>query len=101
MSEEFKKILELILKDDWHDLLKYLTMDEIDKDGIRISSEDYRYEGDFELDARHTYPNRNNLIKAVIKKVLKCQHKKTVAINEEGHAGVYCTFCGEKLEDAC
>ena len=31
----------------------------------------------------------------------KCQHKKTVAINEEGHAGVYCSDCGEKLEDAC
>ena len=31
----------------------------------------------------------------------KCPHKKTVAINEEGHAGVYCVFCGEKLEDAC
>lgn len=32
---------------------------------------------------------------------VKCPHKKTVAINEEGHAGVYCVDCGEKLEDAC
>ena len=31
----------------------------------------------------------------------KCQHKKTVAINEEGHAGVYCVSCGERLEREC
>ena len=34
-------------------------------------------------------------------KQAKCLHKKTVAINEEGHAGIYCVDCGEKLEDAC
>ena len=32
---------------------------------------------------------------------LKCQHKKTVAINEEGHAGIYCTDCGKQLEKEC
>jgi len=32
---------------------------------------------------------------------VKCPHKKTVAINEEGHAGVYCTDCGEQLEKEC
>lgn len=31
----------------------------------------------------------------------KCQYKKTVAINEEGHAGVYCLDCGEQLEKEC
>jgi len=31
----------------------------------------------------------------------KCSHKKTVAINEEGHAGVYCVDCGEQLEREC
>ena len=30
-----------------------------------------------------------------------CPHKKTVAINEEGHAGIYCTDCGEQLEKEC
>ena len=30
-----------------------------------------------------------------------CQHKKTVAINEEGYAGVYCSDCGEQLEKEC
>jgi len=32
---------------------------------------------------------------------VKCPHKKTVAINEEGHAGVYCVDCGEQLEKEC
>ena len=34
-------------------------------------------------------------------RVMKCLHIITVALNEEGHAGVYCVNCGEKLEDAC
>ena len=40
-------------------------------------------------------------LKEIKKEKDKCPHKKTVAINEEGHAGVYCVDCGEKLEDAC
>lgn len=70
MSEEFKKVLKLILNDDWHDLLMYLTWDEIKENHIATSSDDYKHEGDYETDARHTFPNRNNLIKTVIKKVL-------------------------------
>ncbi len=31
----------------------------------------------------------------------ECQHKATVAINEEGYAGVYCSDCGEQLEKEC
>jgi len=31
----------------------------------------------------------------------ECQHKKTVAINEEGYAGVYCVDCGEQLSHEC
>ena len=31
----------------------------------------------------------------------KCQHKVTIAINEEGHAGVYCVDCDEQLEGEC
>ena len=31
----------------------------------------------------------------------ECQHQETVAINEEGHAGVYCVDCGEQLEKEC
>jgi len=31
----------------------------------------------------------------------KCKHPKTVALNEEGHAGIYCVDCNEKLEDGC
>lgn len=34
-------------------------------------------------------------------KVMKCLHIITVAINEEGHAGVYCCACGEQLEKEC
>ena len=68
---ELRKILELILNDDWHDLLMYLTMEEIKANNIKTSSEDYEAEGDYETDARHTYPNRDNLIKTVIEKVLK------------------------------
>lgn len=30
-----------------------------------------------------------------------CPHTKTVAINEEGHAGVFCVDCEEKLEKEC
>jgi len=33
--------------------------------------------------------------------IKSCPHKKTVAINEEGHAGVYCVNCGEQLEKEC
>lgn len=69
--EEYKKVLRFILNDDWHDLLRCLTWDEIQKNRIATSSDDYEHEGDFETDARHTFPNRNNLIKTVIKKVLE------------------------------
>lgn len=68
---KYKKVLELILKDDWHDLLMYLTTDEIKENHIATSSGDYEWAGDYETDARHTYPNMNNLIKTVIKKILK------------------------------
>lgn len=30
-----------------------------------------------------------------------CKHKKTVCINEEGNAGVFCADCGEQLEKEC
>ena len=76
MEKELKKLLELILNDDWHDLLMYLTMDEINENGIKTSSEDYEWEGDYEMDARHTFPSRNNLTKAVIKKVLDATQVK-------------------------
>lgn len=31
----------------------------------------------------------------------ECSHKNTVALNEEGNAGVYCVDCGEQLEKEC
>jgi len=31
----------------------------------------------------------------------ECQHQETVAINEEGFAGVYCVDCGEQIEREC
>ena len=34
-------------------------------------------------------------------RVMKCPHIITVAINEEGHAGVYCVDCGEQIEKEC
>jgi len=44
--------------------------------------------------------NAKKILKTQIR-VINCSHKKTVAMNEEGHAGVYCVDCGEKLEDGC
>ena len=70
MSEEFLKVLMLILRDDWDGLLKYLTWQEIQVNHIETSFDDYEWAGDYETDARHTFPNRNNLIKVVIKKAL-------------------------------
>ena len=31
----------------------------------------------------------------------KCEHTKTVCINEEGNAGVFCADCGKQLEKEC
>lgn len=31
----------------------------------------------------------------------KCPHKSTVALNEEGNAGIYCSDCGAKLSNEC
>ena len=31
----------------------------------------------------------------------KCPHKTTVALNEEGNAGIYCVDCGEKISGEC
>lgn len=44
---------------------------------------------------------KNKKKRKEILKVVECLHKKTVAINEEGHAGVYCARCGEQLEKEC
>ena len=46
---------------------------------------------------------RGEAIEQVIRiiKTANCIHEKTVALNEEGHAGIYCVACGEKLEDGC
>jgi len=30
-----------------------------------------------------------------------CEHPKTVCINEEGNAGVFCADCGKQLEQEC
>ena len=32
---------------------------------------------------------------------LKCAHKKTVCVNEEGAAGMLCAECGKQLEKEC
>ncbi len=31
----------------------------------------------------------------------KCPHKTTVALNEEGNAGIFCVDCGVKLSNEC
>jgi len=31
----------------------------------------------------------------------KCPHKSTVALNEEGNAGIYCSDCGKKISNEC
>jgi len=71
MSKELIKVLMLILRDDWDGLLKFLTWEEIQVNHLKTSPDDYEWEGDYETDARHAFPNRNNLIKTVIKKVLE------------------------------
>jgi len=30
-----------------------------------------------------------------------CEHPKTICVNEEGAAGVFCADCHEQLEDGC
>ena len=30
-----------------------------------------------------------------------CKHTRTVCINEEGNAGVFCADCGKQLEKEC
>ena len=30
-----------------------------------------------------------------------CEHPKTVCVNEEGSAGVFCSDCGKQLEKEC
>lgn len=30
-----------------------------------------------------------------------CLHKNTIAINEEGHAGIFCSGCGKQVEKEC
>ena len=39
----------------------------------------------------------------IIRRILihSCSHAKTVCINEEGNAGVFCADCGEQLEKEC
>ena len=44
---------------------------------------------------------KNKKKRKEILKAIECPHKKTVAINEEGHAGVYYSDCGEQLEKEC
>jgi len=36
-----------------------------------------------------------------MEEMANCPHKHTVALNEEGHAGVYCVDCNEQLEKEC
>ena len=31
----------------------------------------------------------------------KCPHKSTVALNEEGNAGIFCVDCGKKISNEC
>ena len=54
------------------------------------------------------YPEKNSklIMKSLeqIKHVIQtapCLHDKTIAINEEGNAGVFCAECGEQLEKEC
>jgi len=44
---------------------------------------------------------KNKKKREKISKAVKCPHKNTVAINEEGHAGIFCVSCGEQLEKEC
>lgn len=43
----------------------------------------------------------NERKKRIQDKQSNCKHKKTVAINEEGHAGAFCIDCREQLEKEC
>ena len=41
------------------------------------------------------------MLKEIPVEVIDCLHKKTVCINEEGNAGVFCADCGKQLEKEC
>jgi len=50
--------------------------------------------------------SNKNLRKTLIRdketvKKNECQHQKTIAINEEGNAGIFCVDCGEQIEKEC
>jgi len=66
-----REILISIAKGDWERLLSYLTEEEIKQNFIETNLDCYELEGDYETDARYTYPCREQLIKTVIKKMLK------------------------------
>ena len=66
-----REILKAILKNDWAGLISYLTIEEIEKYRIETGIGEYEWAGDYAEDARYTYPNRNKLIYAVIKKKLE------------------------------
>ena len=34
-------------------------------------------------------------------KIKPCPHLETIALNEEGYAGIFCTKCGKQLEEEC
>lgn len=42
---------------------------------------------------KHTFNNR--------KQKESCLHNKTIALNEEGHAGIFCIDCGERIKNEC
>ena len=44
---------------------------------------------------------KNKRKRKEILKAVKCLHKKTTTINEEGNAGIFCVDCGEQLSHEC
>ena len=62
-----KELLEAIMNQQWDVFLDYLEPEIIKERRIPTITYEYEWEGEYETDARHTYPNRENLIHAVIK----------------------------------
>jgi len=53
-------------------------------------------------DAAHLIETQHKLDKFSRKRWRReCPHNSTVALNEEGHAGIYCSGCGEKISNEC
>lgn len=79
---------------------KVVVLEEIEKEGLTdgIAKEDIGGTRKELIKLLENWYGKkfNNFVLLGLK---RCPHKNTVALNEEGNAGVYCSDCGEKVSD--